>query len=160
MIKKFLLFLGVFAVALGGIVYYNVPPVVDPTPTPQKIQPQLKPDIKPDLIPPRPNVPLALRSVFEQAERENKKVLLFLTMDGCVYCEKMKRDVLPKTNLNGYILFETKDQEVITKYQAHSFPTFVILDKTALEVKRHTGYQSVLLFQRWLGTGVIQKSED
>lgn len=116
-------------------------------PIDSKLKPEPKNPIQPG---PQLDVPAVLLPVFEQARKENKKVLLFLTIDGCVYCEKMKRDVLPNTNLNNFILFETKNTEVHNKYNAHSFPTFIVLDGNANEIRRHVGYQSTSFFQRWL----------
>lgn len=146
--KKLSLFIGVFLVVVMAFVF-NFQEVINDVPVPPIDNPKLKPEPKTPAAP-ELDVPAVLRPVFEQARKENKKVLLFLTIDGCVYCEKMKRDVIPNTNLKNFVVFETKDVAVHDKYDAHSFPTFVILDKDASVIRRHTGYQGTALFQRWL----------
>ena len=135
---------------MAFVVNFQQKEVTNDAPIPPIDNSKLKPEpITPIPAPPL-NVPAVLRPVFEQAKRENKKVLLFLTIDGCVYCEKMKKDVIPNTNLKNFVIFETKDTEVHNKYNAHSFPTFIILDKDTNEIRRHAGYQGTAIFQKWL----------
>ena len=116
---------------------------VDPNPNPKKITP-------PPPAPQDPNVLEALKPIFRLAQASNKKVFVMLSMDGCAYCEKMKRDVFPNTNMSAYAYLETKDRIVVDHYRVTAFPTFIIFDNTGRELKRHTGYMSVQQLKQWI----------
>jgi len=157
--KNFILFLIVVAVAAGVIFFIrqNQEPKqqdnvqVSPWPAINPVNPNVPVVPTPDKMNPvDPNVIEPLKPVFRIAQAENKKVLLFVTMDRCVWCDKMKRDVIPKVNLSTFAYLETKNTSVIRQYNVDSFPTFILLDKNGTELKRTAGYSTIETFQYWL----------
>jgi hypothetical protein len=120
-------------------------PVQPPVPTPIKpVQPIQVPSPVPSPVAPEPklDVPDVLKPIFNQAQTADKKVFLFVSQDGCGWCAKMKRDVIPNLNLSGYLFIESKDQSVYKKYNITGLPTIILLDKNGKELKRLVGYHS------------------
>lgn len=143
--KKFLLFVVVVGGFLGVLYYFSpMKPAVLPT--------QVQPSPPTQPVPSTTPAPSILESTFKQAQVENKNVFLFLTKDPCIFCERMKKETLPKcqTELQAFVYFETKDQTIHNQYKATAFPTFLVLDKTGKEMKRHVGYLNAHEFKRWL----------
>jgi thioredoxin-related protein len=155
-------YIAIFFLVLGcvvfGLYFLNTRPLPPPTlvspaqpdpwlpnapvqPSPSAPLPNLPPDI---------NVLEVLKPVFREAQVANKKVFLMLSQEGCVYCERMRRDVLPKVNMTSFAYLETKDRAVVNQYHASAFPTLLILDNTGMILKRHTGYLGVMELKKWI----------
>lgn len=149
-LKKFILFALLVGGIAGGFYFGRHPEVVSPPRTQQSVSP-----INPNPEPPpaqEPTVPDGVKSAFQLAVTGNKKVFLFLTTDNCIYCERMKKRVFRKMDMSPYVYFETNDKNVINFYLKNNegFPTFILLDKTGKELKRHSGYMSMPDLKNWL----------
>ena len=87
------------------------------------------------------------------AEKINKPVLLIIISDWCVYCDKMKEDLILNTNILDdmiicYINYD-KHKTIIGDYKIKSVPTMIFL-KDNKEISRKIGYKDIEEFSRWL----------
>ena len=96
----------------------------------------------------------------EQAKVQNKPLLLdFTGSDWCGWCMKMKKETLDTPMFKTYashnlVLVEVdfphqkaqiekvkqQNQQLKQQYQAHGYPTFILVDKDGKELGRQKGY--------------------
>lgn len=96
----------------------------------------------------------------EQAQKENKKVVLFFTgSDWCGWCKKLQEDVLSRSEFEKYadqnlILVELdfprgrmqsddikkQNKALKEKYGISGYPVLVVLDSAGKEIGRVDGY--------------------
>ena len=92
-----------------------------------------------------------IRAAWRSAVKADRPLLVFLTMDGCLYCEKMKRTTLQDRHVVGDLTknFESvtlnlKDApEFVKQLQVKSFPTTVVIIPNGDVVESISGYQTV-----------------
>lgn len=105
--------------------------------------------------PPPSKAPTTYDEALAQAKATNKKVVLFFTIEGCSWCEKMKRETLSdpavKASLQSYIFVEIRDQAIAEKYKVRGYPTTVMIDKEEIVIKELYGYKPADEFNSWLG---------
>lgn len=154
--------LAIFVIFVGVVVFIlyfieNGIPVVLLPPDMQKQHQQEqqvdppKPPVNPiPPGPPQPNVVEPLKPTFIQAQQQNKKVFLMLTMDNCLPCARMKRHVFPYVDMSAYVYMETKNKTVVDEYHATSFPTLILFDNTGKELKRHVGFLNMHELHAWI----------
>ena len=68
---------------------------------------------------------------IEASKKEDKPVMLFITMRGCHACDRMEKDVFTNTQVskylqNHFVLLQLgiKNRRIPKKYQAYVTPTF------------------------------------
>jgi len=153
-----------FAGTIGTLGFVSHKPVEEKPLPKLEAPPEWKPiNIKP-MVPaekapapaPQPVVPTTpYDQALAQAKATNKKVVLFFSMEGCVWCEKMKQEVLVdssvKNMLGQYVFVELKDSPIAQKYNVQSYPTCVMIDSQEKVVSQLFGYKSANEFLNWLG---------
>ncbi len=99
-----------------------------------------------------------LEGVFKQARETNKSVVLFFTSPGCVPCEQMKKDVLPKPEvqkaLGNYLFTQvdaSADPAMAQMFQIKAVPTFVMVNGGMQVQKVQEGVMTADQFIVWLG---------
>lgn len=89
-----------------------------------------------------------LNAAINDAQSQNKSIVMIFDQDNCVYCDMLKKDVLS----NAQVIDELNNKSVVvivninehpelaTKYKAYGTPTTVILDSNQQEIGRIEGY--------------------
>ena len=90
--------------------------------------------------------------VIEQAEEEEKFVLLDFTASWCKPCQLMKKETFTDADLGKYVnehfvsthvdVQKTEGRSLASKYGIRSIPTLIILDGKGRIVKTLIGYQT------------------
>jgi thioredoxin-related protein len=86
------------------------------------------------------------------AEEENKPLLLILSADWCVYCDKLKLEVLTNNEVNPYVVCVIDvdhNKDLAKKFKFKVLPTSIIINE-GKETKRKTGFQGKKEYLRWL----------
>jgi len=85
---------------------------------------------------------------FKVAQAEQKPVILFLSMNGCTYCDKMIQTTLSDLTVrkaigSGYVPAAIKASErpdIVRQLRVRSFPTTVLVSPTGQVLEQLTGY--------------------
>lgn len=100
-----------------------------------------------------------LENAKKISKLENKKILLIFGAPWCVWCQKFEHDTLASlrsTNaLESHKTIPIKinienESDIAQKYNIKSIPSFVIIDKEDVELKRKNGYMNIREFIGWL----------
>ncbi len=91
-----------------------------------------------------------VRTAWKSALQANRPLLLFVTMDGCLYCQKMKQTTLLDRQVVRDlqtqfvpVAVNVKDQpELIKLLLVKSFPTTVIIETNGDVMESISGYQT------------------
>ena len=92
-----------------------------------------------------------VRTAWRAAVKADRPLLVFVTMDGCLYCEKMKRTTLQDRLVVGDlskhfepVTLNLKDApEFVEQLQVKSFPTTVVIKTNGDVIEAISGYQTV-----------------
>jgi len=94
----------------------------------------------------------AWRSLFKQAQEENKLVLVDFYTDWCKPCKEMDKKVFANIEVqkklsDKYIYFKCNAEQfefihVVQSYEIKEFPTVVVFDAIGQELKRIVGLVS------------------
>ncbi len=92
-----------------------------------------------------------IRSAWQLAVKADRPMLVFLTMDDCIYCKKMKRTTLRDRQVVRdlqsqfvSVTLNVKDAPDLVKLlKVKSFPTTVIIETNGDVVESIAGFQSV-----------------
>lgn len=91
-----------------------------------------------------------VREAWKSAVQVNRPLLVFITMDGCLYCEKMKRTTL-KDRQVVYdlqhqfvpVTLNVKDApDLVELLKIKSFPTTVVIHTNGDVIESLSGYQT------------------
>lgn len=85
---------------------------------------------------------------FKVAQAEQKPVILFLSMNGCTYCDKMIQTTLSDLTVrqaigSSYVPAAIKASErpdIIRQLRVRSFPTTVLVSPSGQVLEQLTGY--------------------
>lgn len=95
--------------------------------------------------------------LLQNAKEQNKQVVLFFTAKRCVYCQKMKDEVLPTNNVQQALkqtLFYVVDVDVEPtigpKFNVSELPTMIIIDGNERIFKKHIGYMTSEMLINWV----------
>lgn len=99
-----------------------------------------------------------VRSAWQVTRESGRPLLLFLTIDNCLYCEKMKRTTFRDRQVIRYLqaalvpaVLDAKNApELIKRLQVTSFPATVIIETNGDVIETITGYRTPRQFQRQL----------
>ena len=101
-------------------------------------------------------VPTSYQQNVNLAKKEKKHLFVFFTEDWCVWCQKMKSEVLDEKEVSdfmkkNYIIYYTKDKTLKQKLQMQdSIPSYAIVDPMNEEVlNRGQGYKNKNSFFKW-----------
>ena len=91
-----------------------------------------------------------VRVAWQSALSTDRPLLMFLTMDGCLYCQKMKKTTLQDRfvvhDLQSEfvpVALNVKDApDLVERLQVKSFPTTVIIQTNGDVVESISGYQT------------------
>jgi thioredoxin-related protein len=92
----------------------------------------------------------SLVTAWRAARDQQRPLLLFVTMDTCVHCQKMKqttlKDAAVQSDLKGRFIpvaLNVKDEpEFIKTLRVRSFPTLVVIQPNGDVVESISGYQT------------------
>ncbi|WP_407379161.1 thioredoxin family protein [Methanobrevibacter sp.] len=85
---------------------------------------------------------------INQAQTENKNIVVIFEQDGCVYCDILKENtlidsrVIDELNSNFILAFVDINEypELAAKYEVYGTPTISILDSSQQQIGRIEGY--------------------
>lgn len=125
-----------------------VPPPIQP-PTTQPPLPQTQP---------QPQSPTNVyEGLLRNAKEQNKQLVLFFTAKSCVWCQKMKAEVLPNTSVQQalsqylyYVVDLDLEPTFGTKFGINALPTFIIVDGDEKVQRQQIGYMSADVLINWL----------
>lgn len=91
-----------------------------------------------------------LTQALDDADAQNKTVLLLFDQESCYYCDLLKSDVLSNVNVqkelnDNFIVVDVdvnKDSQLAEKYKVVGTPMSVFLDSNSKEINRIEGYVS------------------
>lgn len=93
------------------------------------------------------------QQAWDQAREEGRPLVMFITRQGCHYCEKMKSQTFTDQELCGYLeagfvpleVDSSQEQEVANKLGVRAYPTTVVIAVRATQpvlLDRIVGYMS------------------
>jgi len=91
-----------------------------------------------------------LAAAREAAREQQRPLLLFVTMDGCTHCQRMKQTTLRDKDLQRElqaefipVMFNVKDQpELVKSLRLRLFPTLVVIQPNGKVRESISGYQT------------------
>ena len=96
---------------------------------------------------------IPINEAIKKAKQENKKVLLYFTADWCGPCKYMDKFVFKNDTVKTYLIEHYiaikinestwKGEKLAKKFMVNSYPTFIVLNKEGVKVKRFVGQTSV-----------------
>ncbi len=109
-----------------------------------------------------------LESAREAALKEERPMLLFVTMDGCAHCQRMKQTTLRDKGVQGDlqtsfipVAFNVKDQpELAKRLRLRLFPAVVILGADGEVLQSISGYQTPKQLREKLSSVIRQAARD
>ncbi|MHB8972848.1 MAG: thioredoxin family protein [Pirellulaceae bacterium] len=109
-----------------------------------------------------------LKTAWEVASDRQRPLLVFVTMDGCAYCQKMKqttlRDKAVQHDLkSGFVLVavNVKDEpDFIKILQIRTFPAMVVIQPNGDVVESISGYQTPKQLRDKLSSTTRQASRE
>jgi thiol:disulfide interchange protein len=94
------------------------------------------------------------------ATAQNKNIFLMVHADWCSVCQTFKTTVLQSAEIkntlsNGIVTSlidgdKTYGKPIATQYNVGAFPTYLILDKNGVELKRRSGTVDEATFKAWV----------
>jgi thioredoxin-related protein len=120
--------------------------------------------VTPETAPAMPLWTPNLRAACKRAQLEKQTLVMFVTMDGCVHCQRMKiqtlnnKDVLAqlKDKFVTASVNATKQPEIARKLNVQAFPTTLIVDAQGNLLDSIRGYQTPIQFQHRLAASTQQ----
>lgn len=98
-----------------------------------------------------------LAAALARAKMENKQVVIFFTNKSCSWCQRMKQEVLPtsevKTALTRFIFIEIdidKDQKTADQWDVTALPTHLVVTAEEKKIKSKVGWMSAGDYVSWL----------
>jgi hypothetical protein len=89
------------------------------------------------------------------SEKVQKNIVLIFSMDSCVYCDKLKQDLLLMNNVDSFIICiidSEQHQNLVKQYSIRLWPSSIILSSSRkhnlLSIK--TGYKNLQDYEAWL----------
>ena len=102
-----------------------------------------------------------------RADQLGKPVLVQFTTDGCMYCVRMERNVLPVPEVKAAVSdFEAvrirwpQEGEIVERYGVEVFPTFLVINPDGTPIKGITGYVPQQEFIQFLQRAAASFSHD
>ncbi len=100
---------------------------------------------------------IAYDEALKLAQQTNKKIVLFFHTSWCHYCNQMRdttlKDPKVQNRLNAYI-FVMVDADshpaLAKKYMVLNLPTYIVINRNELVLKKASGYRGPNSFLRWL----------
>ncbi len=91
-----------------------------------------------------------VRQAWKSAHTADRPLLMFLTMDGCLYCQKMKKTTLQDRHVVNdlqsqfvSVALNIKDApDLVEQLKVKSFPTTVIIQTNGDVIESISGYQT------------------
>ncbi len=91
-----------------------------------------------------------LKTAWETASEQQRPLLVFLTTDGCAYCQKMKQTTLRDKGVQADvsaryipILLNAKDEpDLVKMLKIRVYPSVVVIEPSGDVVESISGYQS------------------
>jgi thioredoxin-related protein len=104
----------------------------------------------------------------EAALEQQRPLLLFVTMDGCVHCQKMKQTTLRDKDVQNDVrasfipvAFNEKDEpELVKKLRLRLFPALVVVQPNGTVLESISGYQTPKQLREKLASTIRQASRD
>lgn len=104
------------------------------------------------------NVATTYEEALVLAKEKNKPIFIYFEADWCGYCKQMKKNVLSNKEVKNTIsqnyieLFVNIDLDPNTKslFRVKSVPTYLICSPDGDVIQKHSGYQDVRNFLKWL----------
>lgn len=97
------------------------------------------------------------RAALARAKMENKQVVVFFTSRTCSWCQRMKSEVFPtsevKTALQRFIFIEIdidQDPKTADQWGVTALPTHVVMTADEKKVKSKVGFMSAADYSAWL----------
>lgn len=109
-----------------------------------------------------------LNTAWQVASEQQRPLLVFITMDGCAYCQKMKQTTLRDKAVQGDlksgfvpVALNVKDEpEFIKLLRIHTFPTMVIIQPNGDVLESISGYQTPKQLRDKLSSTTRQASHE
>jgi len=103
-----------------------------------------------------------VRDAWRSALKFNRPLLVFITMDDCIYCQKMKQTTLQDQHVMDNlrtqfvpVALNVKDApDFVRLLTVKTFPTTVIIETNGDVIQSISGYKSVHQFRRQLHTAL------
>jgi thioredoxin-related protein len=104
------------------------------------------------------NVVTTYEEALILAKEKNKPIFIYFEAEWCGYCKQMKKNVLSNREVKNTIsqnyieLFIDIDSDPATKslFRVKSVPTYLICSPDGDVIQKHSGYQDVRNFLKWL----------
>lgn len=104
------------------------------------------------------NVATTYEEALILAKEENKPIFIYFEADWCGYCKQMKKNILSNKEVKNTIsqnyieLFIDIDSDQATKslFKVKSVPAYLICSPDGDVIQKHSGYQDVRNFLKWL----------
>jgi thioredoxin-related protein len=98
------------------------------------------------------------KSAWQASQAEGRPILMFVTMDGCYYCEKMRRETYANSQVlddlrRNFVLVSidsTRNPKTVSKLNLHRFPTTLIVSRDAKVIDSMSGYAGPEQLRSWL----------
>jgi thioredoxin-related protein len=109
-----------------------------------------------------------LKTAWELASEQQRPLLVFITMDGCPFCQKMKQTTLRDKAVQGdlksrfvTVALNVKDEpEFIKILHIRTFPSTVVIQPNGDVVESITGYQTPKQLRDKLSSSTRQAALD
>lgn len=109
-----------------------------------------------------------LDAAWTSAREKQRPLLLFVTMDGCVHCQRMKLTTLRDKGVQHDlekefvpVTLNAKDKpELVKRLRLRLFPTVVVIQPNGTVMESITGYQSPKQLREKLSATLRQASRE
>lgn len=98
------------------------------------------------------------KSAWQASQTQGRPILMFITMDGCYYCEKMRHETYANSQVvadleHNFVLVSidsTRYPKAMRKLNIHKFPTTMIVGRDARVIDSMSGYAGPEQLRSWL----------
>ena len=109
-----------------------------------------------------------LDTAWETAREKQRPLLLFVTMDGCVHCQKMKQTTLRDKDVQGDlqtlfipVALNAKDEpELVKNLRLRLFPAVVVIQPNGDVLESISGYQTPKQLREKLSSTLRQAARE
>ena len=99
-----------------------------------------------------------VHEAWRKAQQQQRPILLYITMDNCLYCKRMQKETLADRQIQHAIRDEyvpvTIDRKLnkslVRKLRVKIFPTTVVIDVNGRPLGSFTGYADTAEFSKQL----------